>query len=1030
MKVLRVILIILLITNYQSLITLNAQIAINTDGSTPDASAMLEVSSTDKGMLIPRMTTSQRANISNPATGLMVYDTDFNSFWYYANSTWNNLSNANFSDADSDTKILVEQNTDDDSIRFYTGGTEYFSMHDGRLSVANTGKSVFIGDSAGINDDLSINLNSFVGYISGKSNTTGYYNSFYGANTGYSNTTGYMNTFVGTSSGALNTTGANNTFYGGRSGSMNTTGSANLFLGRTAGFFNTTGSDNIFIGYSAGFSNETGNNNTLIGREAGFNNTSGSSNIFLGYKAGYSETGSNKLYIDNSDTIAPLIYGEFDNDLLKINGQFNVTDTVTLSSALLVNVNGQDLANTAFTSENGITHNINNSDDFVIGADSINYVGSGSELKMFFDKGQSAFRTGRVNNTNWNEDSLGLYSFATGNNTLATGSTSAAFGYQTTASGIHSIAGGNQSEATANLAFAYGREMYARSFGEIALGLYGTDYTPNETLAFDTNDRLFSLGNGTANNSRSDAMIIYKNGNTEINGALTLNNAFTFPTADGSANKVLKTDGNGTLSWGDGNLISDDDADTKILVEESTDEDVVRFYTGGTEYFKMSDGRLSVTNTGGDIFIGDNAGVSLGVTNHYNTVIGDNALNDYTSSSYYNTAIGASAGKGNSGQIVIGNIFIGYDAGKVSEVSNRNVIVGYEAGKATTVSGNNVLIGSASGSSLTTGNNNVMLGTTAGSGVNTGSGNVMLGNQAGGISNVSNELFIDNSNTESPLIWGDFDDNDVVINGALGVNITPSNAIVEIDGTTGSAYSYSTSVLSSSGVSTVSSNAYLSLYAHNTIAANKFVAHSDRRIKNIKGVSNGKKDLEILNSIEITDYTMIDTIQKGTKPFKKVIAQQVAEVFPQAITKGLTEVVPDIYQHATIDENGWIMGCQLPVDSCQLKVGEEVKIIFDNEEEILEVLEVNENTFRVEPSAANLQSSTVFVYGRQVTDFHTVDYEAISMLNVSATQQLAKDNQQLKAENENLKQRVTELEQQINKVNELEAKLEVLLNNQ
>lgn len=47
-------------------------------------------------------------------------------------------------------------------------------------------------------------------------------------------------------------------------------------------------------------------------------------NIFLGHKAGYNETGSNKLYIDNSNTSSPLIYGEFDNDIVALMGTVGV----------------------------------------------------------------------------------------------------------------------------------------------------------------------------------------------------------------------------------------------------------------------------------------------------------------------------------------------------------------------------------------------------------------------------------------------------------------------------------------------------------------------------------------------------------------------------------------------------------------------------------------------------------------------------------------------------------------------------------
>lgn len=56
--------------------TLSAQIAVNTDGSVADSSAMLDVKSTSKGLLLPRMTESQMNAINNPAEGLMVYCTD------------------------------------------------------------------------------------------------------------------------------------------------------------------------------------------------------------------------------------------------------------------------------------------------------------------------------------------------------------------------------------------------------------------------------------------------------------------------------------------------------------------------------------------------------------------------------------------------------------------------------------------------------------------------------------------------------------------------------------------------------------------------------------------------------------------------------------------------------------------------------------------------------------------------------------------------------------------------------------------
>lgn len=75
-----------------------AQIAINSDGSSPHPSAMLDVESTTKGLLIPRMSQTQRDLISNKTTGLLIFQTDNTpGFYYYTGSAWNfvGISTAN-----------------------------------------------------------------------------------------------------------------------------------------------------------------------------------------------------------------------------------------------------------------------------------------------------------------------------------------------------------------------------------------------------------------------------------------------------------------------------------------------------------------------------------------------------------------------------------------------------------------------------------------------------------------------------------------------------------------------------------------------------------------------------------------------------------------------------------------------------------------------------------------------------------------------------------------------------------------------
>ena len=162
--------------------------------------------------------------------------------------------------------------------------------------------------------------------------------------------------------------------------------------------------------------------------------------------------------------------------------------------------------------------------------------------------------------------------------------------------------------------------------------------------------------------------------------------------------------------------------------------------------------------------------------------------------------------------------------------------------------------------------------------------------------------------------------------------------------------------------------------------------------------------------IEITDYKMRDLV-RDEKQYKKVIAQQVEAVYPQAVSK-TTNTVPDIYQLSQIS-NGFI---SLKTD---LKKGDKVKLIFDKESTVSEVITVTENGFTVDQN----KSGKVFVYGREVNDFRTVDYDALSMLNISATQELARKIMALEKENTEEKTTNAELS---NLVKGMKAQLDVI----
>lgn len=207
-------------------------------------------------------------------------------------------------DADNNTKIQVEESANEDIIRFDLGGTERFVMEGRRIEFVNTGGSVYIGEQAGANDVAGSLLNVAVGDRALESNS-GSGNVAIGRYAGRNQTSGFGNTNVGQEAGYSNTVGSGNTIIGYRASILNTPSSNNTVIGQDADFFNTGGSNNTIIGYRAG-------------RGAASHTKSG--NVFIGSQAGFNDTTNNKLYIENSNSSTPLIYGDFTNDSVKIYG--------------------------------------------------------------------------------------------------------------------------------------------------------------------------------------------------------------------------------------------------------------------------------------------------------------------------------------------------------------------------------------------------------------------------------------------------------------------------------------------------------------------------------------------------------------------------------------------------------------------------------------------------------------------------------------------------------------------------------------
>lgn len=104
--------IIVLLSILISTISGFSQVGINSDGSNPDNSSMLDIKSTSKGVLIPRMTQTERSSITSPANGLLVYQTNGTiGFYFYDGSSWVRLANSSETVYTSGTGISVSNNT-------------------------------------------------------------------------------------------------------------------------------------------------------------------------------------------------------------------------------------------------------------------------------------------------------------------------------------------------------------------------------------------------------------------------------------------------------------------------------------------------------------------------------------------------------------------------------------------------------------------------------------------------------------------------------------------------------------------------------------------------------------------------------------------------------------------------------------------------------------------------------------------------------------------------------------------------------
>lgn len=155
-------------------------VAINATGTAPAISAMLDISSTTSGLLIPRMTTAQKLAITTPATGLLVYDTSTNTFWWFDGVIWVELLGGNTGwkiTGNTLTGFGILGTLSNHDVRFYTNNIERMRIFSsGQIAVNATApiaSDVFSSYSTGFNSAVSgYALGTGIG-IYGQNNSSG-----------------------------------------------------------------------------------------------------------------------------------------------------------------------------------------------------------------------------------------------------------------------------------------------------------------------------------------------------------------------------------------------------------------------------------------------------------------------------------------------------------------------------------------------------------------------------------------------------------------------------------------------------------------------------------------------------------------------------------------------------------------------------------------------------------------------------------------------------------------------------------------
>lgn len=762
---------------------------IGVNNPTPDPSAVLDVTSTDKGLLVPRVSlvsTLVPLPITAPATGLLIFNTATAGtapnnvtpgFYFWDGTKWNRFDTGSSGkdwsvtgNAATDTTVNFVGTTDNEDLVFRRG-----NVRGGRIGVSNTsfGLSSMAGNNTSIeNASFGVNAlqnltsgqaNTAIGFSSGLSLLNGSGNTLQGTNSGRDLISGFQNTAIGALSMLSNTNGNNNVAIGFRALSNNTSGSSNVAIGvnalgasispsfsntvavgdsalifnatngvtaigSKAGQNNTTGSRNTYVGFRSGQLNSVGSGNTAVGNLTLRNATSAQSNVAIGDSAAFSTTtGNGNISIGQGAGFA-VTSGSSNTMIGLFAGRSTVFGSANTFVGSLSGRNATGSFNSFFGQFSGA--NVTSGQGNVI---------VGHSTAVGLTSGNNNTVMGWRSGTN-----LGFASY----NTLIGDSTNIGASFFTNASAIGSKA------------FVNGSNKMV--LGSVA-GVNGA--TSNVDVGIGTTsplDRLHVVGN-----------IRMVDGNQAVG-------------------KVLVSDINGTASWQTPNpsdfnawgLTGNSGTNASTNFIGTTDNVPLQFRQNNTRV-----GFFDVSN----VMLGNNAGIANTGASSNNTFVGRLSGSQNTTG-ITNTFIGSMAGLNN----VTGsrNTFVGSSASELTVSGTDNASFGYSAGSSNTGS-QNTFIGAQAGH-FSSGNGNVYVGRNAGPNLQ-GSNNIAIGLNAAAISSSAtgdNNIYIGPNTGDQSFVSS----NSV----AIGANATfsTSNSVVigAISGTAGATVTHNVGIGTSAPV--------------------------------------------------------------------------------------------------------------------------------------------------------------------------------------------------------------------------------------